>query len=130
MQSVAPLQARSGRARSARAHQALSHEPIDAPRHAGAGAEGLRSQLADAQRSAGLAELSQDIEVAQAQTDLVDQIRCELPHERGVCPQECLPGTQPVLVRDGLGNQAVQQRRDIGLTFGTLLHVQSVYSEG
>jgi len=58
-------------------------------------------------------------------TDVVDEVRRELAHQRGVGVDECPPGSEPVLVRDRLGDETVEQRCDIGLI--RLLHLQSGY---
>ena len=78
----------------ARSHQAFVDEPIDAAGHSRARAVGPSRELAHAQFPARLAELSQDIEIAQGEPDLVDEIRCELAHQRRVGTHQRLPGTQ------------------------------------
>ena len=50
--------------------------------------------------------------------------RRELAHACSVRPDERLPGTQAVLVRDGLGDEATQERRDVRLAAIGLLHAR------
>ena len=66
--------------------------------------------------SARLPELGQDVEIAQGEADVVHEVRRELAHQRGVGVDERPPGGEPVLVGDRLGDQTVEQRRDIGLS--------------
>lgn len=95
--------------------QAFVHESVDASSHAGARAVRLGRELTDAQPAAGLAEVSQDVEVAQGEANGLDKVSGELAHERGVRADERLPGLDPVLVRHRLAHQPVEEPRDVGL---------------
>ena len=94
--------------------QSFVDEAIDAAGHARPRAVGLGGELTDAHFSARLPELGQDVEIAQGEADVVDEVRCELAHERGVGVDERPPGREPARVWDRLGGQTVDQRRDIG----------------
>ena len=107
-------------------HQAFIHKPINTARHARARAVRLGRKFAHTHLAAGLSKLSQDIEVAQAEPDLIDEVHRQLAHQRGVRADERLPGVHSMLIRDRLGDETSEECGDVGLVLNILLHVQSV----
>jgi hypothetical protein len=103
------------RARVGSADQTLIDESIDPSGHTGARAVRLSREVTDSHFSAGLAKLSQHVEVSQSEANVFDEIRGQLPHEGGVRLQEGPPRVEALLARDRLGHQLVEECRDIGL---------------
>lgn len=96
-------------------HQAITDEPVDSARHARARAVGPGREVAHAQFPARLRKLRQDVEIAEREPDLVDEMRCQLAHERGVRTEQRTPGVETSLIRDRLRDDAPEKRRGVGL---------------
>jgi len=83
--------------------QTFVDKAIDATGHTRTRTVRLCRKLTDAQFSARTAKLCQDIEIAQGETNVFDEIGSELAHRGGVRADEGLRGLESVLRGDRLG---------------------------
>jgi hypothetical protein len=70
----------------------------------------------NAQFAAGLSELGQHVEIAQGEASLVDEIGCQLTHQRGMRAQQRAPGVESKLMGQRLEDEPIEQRGNVGLT--------------
>jgi hypothetical protein len=83
-----------------------------------------RRELAHAKFAAGLRQLREGIEVAEGESNLVNQVHGQLAQERGVRAQQRLPRMATDFAGDRGDDELVEVRRHVRCSM--LLHVQSV----
>ena len=112
--------------RSVPANETFIDQPCDATGHARPRDERPVRQLRHAQLTMGLRQLSEHVEIRQRQARLSFEIRVESAHQRGVGPQQRVPGLQPTAARHLLLDEPVEHLRDIVL--GNYLHMHLLWS--